>query len=571
MFKESIAGLISNAAIEINPNGAFSGEEILPLIGEPPSRDMGDYSFPCFKLAKSLKMGPSQIASALRGIIEPRLPDLLEKVQDSGGYLNFFENRKAYASFVLSAVESAGESYGRSSIGEGKVVLVEYSSPNIAKHFHVGHLGTTIIGHALYNIFKHLGYTTIGLNFLGDWGTQFGKLITAYKKWGDKETIEEKEIDGLTEIYVKFHEEAAREPSLNDEARAWLLKMQNGDEEALSLWRWFNDLSMKEYQRIYKRLGISFDSYRGESYYNDKLDEVVEKLREKNLLTKSNGAMIVDLSEWKMPPCLVLRSDGGSLYPTRDIAQALDRWETYRFHKSVYVTALDQILHFQQWMKVVELLGNPWAKDMVHVPYGMVLFDGGKIATRTGHVIKMEDLLNEACAKTLEIIKGNPDLPDKEIIAEQVGLGAVIFNQLYNNRMKDVLFSWDRMLNFDGETGPYVQYAHARACSVLEKSGCEDAGAIDCSLLCDDYAYETVKALEAYPGSIIDAAEKFEPYIISRHLIALAQAFNKFYHNNHVITDDIELMRARLRLVRLVKDTLASGLGILGISAPQKM
>jgi len=560
---------IAKILTQITP---LSQNELELFIIPAPSPDLGDWSFPCFRLSKQLKKSPTQIAIDLAVILEKDRPELIHKAEAVNGYLNFYLNRKAFIESVLSAVITQKENYGKSDMGEGKTIPIDYSSPNIARHFHVGHLVTTILGHALYNIFNFLGYRAVGVNYLGDWGTQFGKLITAYKRWGSKERIETNGIDALTELYVRFHKEAETDICLNDEARAWMLKMQEGDQEALGLWKWFCEISMQEYQRIYSRLGITFESYRGESYYNDKLDAVVEELREKNLLQKSEGAMIVDLSEYKMPPCLILRSDGGSLYTTRDIATALDRKQTYNFYKSLYVTALEQNLHFAQWMKVIELMGYEWAKDLIHIPYGMVNFEEGKLSTRHGNVIKMDDLLNEAVSRALVIIEEkNPLLPDKEMVAEQVGIGAVIFNQLYNNRIKDVMFSWDRMISFEGETGPYVQYTAARANSVLEKSTLNLSIEIDFSLLCDDYSYDVVKLLDAFPDRILEVAEKYEPFIISRYLISLAQAFNKFYHNNAILSDDLPLSAARTVLTRCVRNILKCGLGLLGISAPNKM
>jgi len=500
----------------------------------------------------------------------------IDRIEPVNGYVNFFVNKAHYAEEVLGEVLEKGESFGNSDIGAGKTVIVEYSSPNVAKHFAVHHLGTTFIGRVLYNLHKCLGYNTVGLNYLGDWGTQFGKLVTAYKKWGLEDDVEARRIDALTELYVRFHEEAEKNSSLEDEARGWMLKMQNGDTEALALWKWFCDLSMKEYMETYKRLGIQFDLYRGESYYNDKMDAVVDELREKGLMVKSEGAMIVDLSEYDMPPCLILRSDGGTLYPTRDIAAAMDRYRTYGFDKCLIVTASQQNLHFAQWRKVIALMGYSWAEDIVHIPYGMMSFEWGKMSTRKGHLIKMTDILDEAVKKTRQIIEEkNPDLPDKDAVAEMVGLGAVTFAQLYNNRIKDVSFSWERYLNFDGETGPYLQYSYVRSCSVLEKAGFADAGftcsEIDYSRLTDAYSFEIIRRAEEFPAKIAEAAEKYEPYIVSRYLIALAQVFNKFYHENPIIVEDEKLRTARLALTCAVRAILGKGLGILGIAAPGRM
>jgi arginyl-tRNA synthetase len=463
---------------------------------------------------------------------------------------------------------------------------VEYSSPNIAKHFHIGHLGTTIIGKAIDNIYRFLGYDVTSINYLGDWGTQFGKLITAYLKWGSKEEIEKTEIAGLVKLYVKFHEEAEKDESLNEEARAWVVKMQNGDEEGMSIWKWFCELSMYEYERIYERLDISFDVVSGESLYNDKMNAVVENLSKKGLMKESEGAQIVDLEEYNMPPCLILRSDGGTLYPTRDIAAAIDRYQTFKFDKSLYVTGNEQSLHFAQWIKVVELMGYPWAGGIEHIPYGMYLFESGKMSTRKGEVIKIEDLLDETVAKTLAIInEKNPELTNKDRVAAQVGIGAIKFNKLYNSRIKDTVFDWDRMLSFDGETGPYVQYTHARACSVLKKSLSKesrmDFGALglalisgttfDASLLSDDEPFEVLRLIHDFPAKVKAAAEKYEPSVIARQLMTLAQAYNAFYHKHQILADDKPTRHARLALTAAVRQVLKTGLGLLGIAAPVVM
>ena len=567
----------------IEQHTLLSASEIEKLITSTPSIDVGDWAFPCFKLSKELKKAPGLIAADLSELMEANKPDFINKIQAVNGYVNIFLKREIVASAVLTDIRAKAENYGGSDLGLGKTITIDYSSPNIAKHFHVGHFVTTVLGHSLYNILKFLGYHTVGINYLGDWGTQFGKLISAYKRWGSKEAIEENGIDGLTELYVRFHKEAETDTELNADARNWMLKMQNGDDEALKLWKWFGEISLIEYERIYKRLNITFDSYRGESHYNDKLDAIVAELREKNLLVKSEGAMIVDLSEHNMPPCLILRSDGGSLYPSRDIATALERKENYNFYKSLYVTALDQKLHFAQWMKVVELMGYEWASDMYHIPYGLVLFkDGGKLSTRHGNVVKVEDLLDEAVSRVSVIIEEkNPDLPKKDVVAEQVGIGALIFNQLYNNRIKDVQFDWDRLLNFDGETGPYVQYAVVRANSVLKKVPPEIANAyaphargdelIDYSQLCDSISYELINQLALFPGRVIEAADKFEPYIISRYLVSLVHAFNKFYDTHKILVDDQRIAIARVALTQCVRDVLEKGLGLLCITAPENM
>ncbi len=563
-FKYEAAKLIAKAAdMEI--------DEVLGMIEVPANKEMGDYAFPCFKLAKKFRKAPNLIAADICGKLEGS--DSFTKIECVAAYINFFTDKSSYAKTVIESVNNAGAKYGESSEGEGKTIVIDYSSPNIAKPFHVGHLRSTVIGSALYNIFEKLGYKCVGINHLGDWGTQFGKLIEAYKLWGSKEAVEEKGISELTRIYVKFHEEAEKDDSLNDRARAWFVKMQDGDEEAISLWKWFYDISIKEFERVYEKLGVKFDYYTGESFYNDKMDAVVEELKDKNLLVESNGAMIVDLEDAKMPPCLILRTDGGTLYATRDITAALYRKKTYDFDKCIYVTAIDQNLHFAQWFKVIEKMGYDWSKDLVHVPFGLVSLEDGKLSTRKGKVVLMEDLLNEAVKKTTGIIdEKNPDLPNKEEVAKQVGIGAVIFDDLYNGRIKDIVFSWDRMLNFDGETGPYVQYTHARACSVLKKAGYDKkAENIDYSVLTDDAAADVCKTIALFNDKIKEAANRYEPSVIARYLVDVAQSFNKFYHDNIILADDENVKNARLALVDAVRTVIKSGLAILGIDAPKQM
>lgn len=563
-FKYEAAKLIAKAAdMEI--------DEVLGMIEVPANKEMGDYAFPCFKLAKKFRKAPNLIAADICGKLEGS--DSFTKIECVAAYINFFTDKSSYAKTVIESVNNAEAKYGESSEGEGKTIVIDYSSPNIAKPFHVGHLRSTVIGSALYNIFEKLGYKCVGINHLGDWGTQFGKLIEAYKLWGSKEAVEEKGISELTRIYVKFHEEAEKDDSLNDRARAWFVKMQDGDEEAISLWKWFYDISIKEFERVYEKLGVKFDYYTGESFYNDKMDAVVEELKAKNLLVESNGAMIVDLEDAKMPPCLILRTDGGTLYATRDITAALYRKKTYDFDKCIYVTAIDQNLHFAQWFKVIEKMGYDWSKDLVHVPFGLVSLEDGKLSTRKGKVVLMEDLLNEAVKKTTGIIdEKNPDLPNKKEVAKQVGIGAVIFDDLYNGRIKDIVFSWDRMLNFDGETGPYVQYTHARACSVLKKAGYDEkAENIDYSVLTDDAAADVCKTIALFNDKIKEAANRYEPSVIARYLVDVAQSFNKFYHDNIILADDENVKNARLALVDAVRTVIKSGLAILGIDAPEQM
>lgn len=563
-FKEQIALLISSVT-------DLEKDEILNLI-EIPNSDMGDFAFPCFKLAKTMKKAPNIIASELAEKIEKK--EFIDNIQVVNAYINFYVSKSIYVEKVLTNVLNEKDNFGNSNMGKDKTVIIDYSSPNIAKPFHIGHLRSTVIGNSLYKIYKKLGYNVVGINHLGDWGTQFGKLIVAYKKWGNKELVEKDDIKELSKIYVKFHEESERDKSLEDEARLWLVKMQEGDKEALDLWKWFCDISMKEFERVYKMLNIFFDSYAGESFYNDKMQPVVDELFEKDILVESEGAKIVDLEPYNMPPCLILRSDGGTLYPTRDIAAAFYRKKEYNFEKCLYITALDQNLHFAQWFKVIELMGYDWAKDLVHIPFGLVSLNDGKLSTRKGHVVLMEDILNHAIEKTKNIIEEkNPNLENKEKIAKDVGIGAVIFNDLFNSRVKNVVFDLERMLNFQGETGPYVQYTHARACSILEKEEFNEdlLKNIDYSLICDEYSFELVKTLSQYPDKIVDASNKYEPFIITRHLVNVCQAFNKFYDENNIKNSEADLKNARLALVYATKTIIANGLYLLGINAPEKM
>ncbi|MCQ4935401.1 arginine--tRNA ligase [Anaerotignum propionicum] len=562
-FKMEVAGLLAKAT-ELSLDDALSTVEI------PGNKAMGDFAFPCFRLAKVFRKAPPMIAQEVADKLDK--PAFIENIQVVGAYINFFVKKGIYAQEILTKVLAEKENYGKSDIGVGKTVVIDYSSPNIAKPFHVGHLRSTVIGNAIYKIYEALGYNCEGVNHLGDWGTQFGKLIVAYHNWGSKEAVESQGIQELMRIYVKFHDEAEKNPALDDEARLWFVKMQEGDEEALTLWRWFYDISIKEFERVYKMLGVKFDAYTGESFYNDKMAPVVEELKEKNILKESEGAMIVDLEHKNMAPCLIIRKDGGTLYATRDITAALYRKKTYNFDKCIYLTALDQNLHFAQWFEVIHLMGYDWYKDLIHVPFGLVSLDSGKLSTRHGNVILMEDLLNQAIGETKKIIEEkNPSLENKEEVAKQVGIGAVIFNDLYNGRIKDVVFSWERMLNFDGETGPYVQYTHARACSILKRAGDINLSDIHFDALSDEASLDICKLLETYPEKIKDAANKLEPSVVTRHLVAIAQAFNKFYHDNPILNSEEDVRQARLAVVVAVKTVMKEGLCILGIDAPEQM
>lgn len=566
----NIKEMISNILVQLVPG--LSCDEINAMLEYPPDTTMGDVALPCFKLSKTLKKSPMQIAQDLAGKI-PESPGI-KKVDSLSGYLNFFLNREFFVDEVLKTALEKASDYGSTHIGHGRNIVIDYSAPNIAKPFHIGHLRSTAIGNSLYRIFKFLGYRPVGINHLGDWGTQFGKLIVAYKRWGSKKTIEEGGIKSLMEIYVKFHEEAEKDESLEDEARDWFVKMEKGDKEALSLWQWFKDISLEEFQRVYKLLDISFDSYAGESFYEDKMPPVIEMLTRENLLTESQGALIINLDEYDMPPCLIVKKDGSTLYATRDITAAIYRKDTYDFEKCIYVTAAAQSLHFQQWFKVIDLLGYPWHDRLVHVPFGLVSLGGEKLATRKGKVVLLEDILSQAIKKTYNIIDNkNPSLDKekKEEIARQMGVGAVIFSDLSNNRIKDVSFSWDEILNFDGETGPYVQYTHARTCSLLKRANEDIDPNFDAGLLSSEEEFKLVKTLYLFPDIVLTSMEDLEPSVITRYLVDLAQDFNRFYHEHSILVDDKPLKNARLALVLAVKYTLANGLDLIGLKAPERV
>ena len=546
-------------------------EEIASALEIPKKSDMGDFAFPCFKLAKIYRKAPNMIAEELTGKILEKNYDIFSKVENVGGYINFFFAKEQFAKQLMKTISA--ENYGSSTEGEGKTICIDYSSPNVAKNFHVGHLRTTIIGNSLYKIYSKLGYHVERINHLGDWGTQFGKLIVAYKRWGSKEEVEKNGIAELMKIYVKFHQEAEKDDSLNDEARAWFVKMEQGDEEALSIWQWFKDISLVEYKRIYKLLGMEFDHYTGESFYRDKTQDVVDKLNAKHLLVESDGAHIVPLDDYNMAPCLIMKKDGSSIYATRDLAALFYRKETYHFDKCIYVTGLEQKLHFAQVFKVIELLGYDWYDQLVHVPYGLVSMEGGKLSTRNGNVIYAEEILHESIRKIYEIIEEkNPDLEDKETVARQVGIGAIIFNDLYNQRIKDVVFNWDKILNFDGETGPYVQYTYARCASVLRKAGkVTIPEEIDYSMLTDEVTMNLLKDITRFPGVVKDAAEKYEPFMISRFAVSVAQHFNKFYHDCQINVDDENIKMARLKVVSVTMRVIKDALELLGIECPEQM
>lgn len=543
-------------------------EAIEKLIEIPPKPEMGDYAFPCFQLSKVMRKAPNMIAEELKGIIDS---EGFERIESLGPYLNFFVDKGVFAKNTLNKVLEEGDNYGASNIGEGKTVCVEYSSPNIAKPFHVGHLFTTAIGNSLYKMFKKEGYNTVGLNHLGDWGTQFGKLISAYNRWVDEEALEKAPIDELLRIYVKFHEEAKKDPSLEDEARANFKALENGDPQATALWNRFRDLSLKEFERVYDILDVKFDSLNGEAFYNDKMDVVVDELKEKGLLVESNGAQVVMLEDYNMPPCIVLKADGASIYATRDLAAAMYRKKTYDFHKCVYVVGTPQALHFKQVFKVLDLAGHEWAKDCVHVGFGLVKFADRKLSTRDGSIVLLDDLLREAVEKTMEAIKDKEEIKNKEEVAKKIGVGAVIFTYLKNSREKDIVFDWKEILSFEGETGPYVQYAYARGNSILERAG-EFSGSIDYSKLSSKEEFELVKSLGNFNNIITLALDKLEPSILTRYVIEVAKGFNKFYNAHSVLNlEDEELKRARLNLVKASLQVIKNGLELLGIGVVEKM
>lgn len=563
-FKQTIAELLS-AHIE-----DMSTEEIYDTLEYPKHEDMGDYAFPCFKLAKVFRKAPNMISADLVESIGNH--DFFENIEAVAAYINFKIDKAVFAKSVLETVAEEGDAFGATNIGDNKNLIVEFSSVNIAKAFHMGHIRSTMIGNALYKIFDFLGYNAISINHLGDYGTQFGKMIVAYKMWGDKEVILKDPVRELVKLYVKFHEEAEKDESLNDTAREWFTKLENGNQEAYDLWAWMKELSLKEFDRVYDLLGVHFDSYAGESFYSDKIPAVLKEMREKNVMTKSEGAEIVDLEEYNMPPALITKKDGSSLYITRDIAAAMYRKKHYDFDKNIYVVGAPQQLHFKQWMKIIELMGHEWAKDCVHVDFGTVSLEEGSMSTRRGRVVYLEEVLQKAIDSTKAIIEEkNPNLENKEEVAKKVGVGAVVYQELSNNRIKDYTFSWESTLSFEGETGPYVMYTHARSCSVLRKADVDFKADIDYSHLSDEASKDVIRLLSKFPEVVLEAARKYEPSMITRYVTNLAQRFNRFYHDNPILVDDVEVKKARLALVDATRQTLKTGLGLVGLAAPERM
>lgn len=542
--------------------------EIYEMLEFPPNDELGDVSLPCFKLSKTLRKAPAAIAAELAEKIKPEA--VIQQVKTVGGYLNFFVDRTLFSKEIVAEVLK-NDRFGASDEGKGKTVVLDYSSPNIAKPFHIGHLPSTVLGNSLYRIYEYMGYKSVGINHLGDWGTQFGTMIVAYKRWGSKEAVEAGGVQELVRLYVKFHQEEEQEPSLRDEARAWFAKLEAGDEEALGLWKWFKEVSLQEFERVYQKLGVKFDYYTGESFYNDKMGEIIQMLRDKNLLEESQGAQVVRLDDYNMPPCIILKADGSTLYATRDITAAFYRKRTFDFDKCLYLTATQQNLHFKQWFQVVAMMGCDWAKDLYHVPFGMISLSGGEsMSTRHGKTVWLDDVLSQATAKTLEIInEKNPDMENKEEVAQQMGIGAVVFSTLSTSRIKDVSFSWEEVLNFDGETGPYVQYTHARACSLLRRAGVEQASFA--SDITDDKEYKVARMLYDFPEKIRVAMEANEPSVITRYVIDLAQEFNRFYHECPILSAPEGVKQTRLAITAAVRKVLEKGLWLIGVAAPEQV
>ena len=561
-FKKEVANKISQLVdMEL--------EKVMELIEIPPQSNMGDYAFPCFQLAKTMRKAPNMIAADLAGKFTT--DNVVGKVEAAGGYLNFFVNKSEFIKTVLTEVLEKGKDFGTSTEGNGKTVLVEFSSPNIAKPFHIGHLVNTLTGSAIEKIYRHLGYETQRLNHIGDYGTNFGKQIAAYKHWGNEEALEKEPINELLRVYIKFHEEVENNPSLETEARQLFKKLEDGDPEMVGLWQKFRDLSIVEFKKLYEEFNIEFDSYNGESFYTDKMGEVVQMLRDKGLLVESNGAQIVDLEKFNMPPCLILKSDGATIYATRDLAAALYRYRTYDFHKCLYVVGNTQALHFKQIFTVLKLMGFEWAENMSFVGTSLVKFADRKLATRSGDIIYAKGVLDEAAEKTLEIVEAkNSNLANKEDVAKKVGMGAVAYTILKNNKDKDIIFSWEDILSFEGDSGPYVQYTCVRGKSVLRKAG-EMPATADYSTLVTDEEFALAKLLDGFKSALKEAAERYEPFVITRQVTEIAKTYNKFYNSHPIMNAEPELKAARLHLTKSVCNVIETGLGMIGIEVPENM
>ena len=560
MFEKELAKAL---AVE-----GLSEQDVENALETPKDTSLGDVCLPCFKFARTMRLAPPMIANKLLPYVQSL--DFVQKVEVVGGYLNVFFDRDTVAKMALSVAKD--ENVGASDEGAGKTICIDYSSVNIAKPFHIGHLSTTVIGGALYRIFEHLGYNVVGINHLGDWGTQFGKLIVATQKWSSLEDVANNDEYYLNKLYVRYHKEAEEHPEMDDEARAWFKRIEDGDKEAIAYFDVFKAVTMKAVGRIYDRLKIKFDSYAGESFYNDKMEACLDILREKNLLVESDGAQVVNLDEYGMPPCLLVKADGATLYATRDIAAAYYRKKTYDFYKCLYVVAYQQNLHFKQLFQVLKLMDFAGADDMEHIAFGMVSMEEGSMSTRNGRVIWLQEVLDKAVEKARKIIEEkNPNTKDKDAIAESVGVGAVVFSALWNNRIKDIVFSYDKVLNFDGETAPYVQYTYARCASALRKGGDIDFGNVDLSSITTDEGYEVIKSVLTFGDSVRLAAKLREPCYVTRHVVDLAEKFNRFYIDHRIVVDDIPTRNARLALTQAVANVIRCGLGLLGIDTPNEM
>lgn len=565
-FKQIIAKQISKT-IDINE------EELESYIETPKDNKNGDYAFPCFRLAKELRKAPPAIANEIKEKIEA--VEEIEKIEVAGGYLNFFINKSILAKEVLEEISKA-EQYGKSEIGKEKNIVIDYSAPNIAKPFHIGHLRSTVIGGALYNIYKYLGYNVTGVNHLGDYGTQFGKLIEGYKMWGKEYDIEKDPINELTKIYIRINEACKNDEQILENCRNNFKKLEDGDSYCVEIWKKFRELSLQEFQKVYDLLGSKFDSWNGESFYSDKMTEVIEILEKTGKLIESQGAKIIDLEDKGInTPCIIEKSNGSTTYATRDLAAILYRARTYDFDKALYVTSYEQVLHFKQVFEVAKLLGldEKYTKGLEHVSFGMVLLPEGKMSTREGNIIKLEDLLNEAISRAQEIIEQkNPELENKEEVAKKVGIGAVIFNDMSASRIKDEVFDWNTILNFQGETGPYVQYTYVRTKSVLEKAGyLPKIEEVKVENLADEYSLAILKLIYNFEDVLIQVTDKNEPSILARYLIDLAKAYSSFYNENKIIVEDKDIQNARVYLTYAVSEVLKQGANLLGIQMPEKM
>ncbi len=566
-FKEKIAKEIASVT-------NLDEKELATYIEIPPNSDLGDFAFPCFKLAKSLRKAPPVIANEIKENIKID-EKIIEKIEIVGGYLNIYINKETLIENVLKEVADKKEKYGSSDIGQNKNVVIDYSAPNIAKPFHIGHLRSTVIGGALYKIYNFLGYNSVGINYLGDWGLQFGKVMAGYDMWKDEYDFSKSEIQAILKIYVRFCQEEKENPKLTEKAREYFKRLEDGAEREVKTWKWIRKISLENYQKTYNLLNSKFDSYNGESYYNDKMEPIVEELRNKGLLKESEGAQVVDLAEYDMPPCIIITSAGTTIYATRDLASLKDRINTYNFDKAIYVVGNEQRLHFKQVFKVLELMGYPeYAAKCEHVPFGLVVDKTGeKIGSRKGNSVFLEDILKEAIQKVEKIIdEKNPNLENKEEVARKVGVGAIIFNDLSNSRIKDEIFDWDMLLNFQGETGPYIQYIYVRTRSLIEKAGyIPQIENINFSVLKEKEAIETVKLLYNFNEVVQNAADKNEPSVVARYLIDVAQNFSTFYNEHKIITEDKALQDARLALTYCVGTVLKTGVTLLGMEMPDKM